>query len=607
MKIDLKTLKIFGFFSFDEAQIDLRNQGPVLVLGVNNDDPGFESNGAGKSAIFDALVWCLFGKTLKKIKDADSVVNRHTYSGTMVSLSFACESADYEILRYRKHAKWKNKIRIIKDGSDISASDNSKNEEIIQNLIKLDYETIVATLVMKQRSNVPFAEKTDAEKKRLLDRVLGTEEYERAAIRARKAQSEAQRAVASAKAEKDRLGAENLNIEKRLIDCEDRIKEAEAGYEEEITQAKARAKVVEKKIDQNIRAIGRAEKLETKIRLLGNKLSDLERKAAKMQEKDNTRERKAAKLRASLPLLRDDTSCPTCGQEWEEAAETAKAAKTKRSDLLKKIEKLEKTTNKLQLEEIAKQRQELTSKINKLDSKKAAISTIPQSFLNDQLEAVLEDIERLEDKSRQSTKSVKRLLSELKKERVALVKAVIAARKVVRDLEEEERRLRYWVYAFSPKGIRSLLLDQVIPFLNDEVKRYLKVLADGKVDVEFTTYRTDGSKTDSFEVIITNPYGVDDYKGSSGGETKRIDLCISLALQKLASQRVSSQLGLVVYDEFFVYLDSTALERVVMLLRQECKNGSTTFVCSHDAGLKSHFPNTLTVEKTNGCSTITQH
>lgn len=42
-----------------------------LIVGVNMDGEGVDSNGAGKSSIFDAIAWCLFGKTARSERFSD--------------------------------------------------------------------------------------------------------------------------------------------------------------------------------------------------------------------------------------------------------------------------------------------------------------------------------------------------------------------------------------------------------------------------------------------------------------------------------------------------------------------------------------------------------
>lgn len=73
-KIDFKKIKAQNFLCFGEngIEIDFKNyDSVVLIKGKNldvNDNNLNSSNGSGKSSILDALLYGLFGKTVKNPK-----------------------------------------------------------------------------------------------------------------------------------------------------------------------------------------------------------------------------------------------------------------------------------------------------------------------------------------------------------------------------------------------------------------------------------------------------------------------------------------------------------------------------------------------------------
>ena len=74
--MDILNLKIENFLIIGQANINLSNRGLCRIAGENSDDTTSSSNGSGKSALIEAIYWCLFGETLRNIKSADGVVNR---------------------------------------------------------------------------------------------------------------------------------------------------------------------------------------------------------------------------------------------------------------------------------------------------------------------------------------------------------------------------------------------------------------------------------------------------------------------------------------------------------------------------------------------------
>ena len=67
MKICFNNIDIQSFMSVGNISINLKDLGLTLVRGINNYEPKLESNGSGKSSIFDSIIWCLFGCTTRDV------------------------------------------------------------------------------------------------------------------------------------------------------------------------------------------------------------------------------------------------------------------------------------------------------------------------------------------------------------------------------------------------------------------------------------------------------------------------------------------------------------------------------------------------------------
>ena len=97
MKINFKDITIENFMSIGKAQIQLNDQGYMLVSGINNNPTDTaRSNGSGKSSIFEAIVWCLTGETMRGNKD---IVNRYGNGTCKVILTFIIDGDEYMIER----------------------------------------------------------------------------------------------------------------------------------------------------------------------------------------------------------------------------------------------------------------------------------------------------------------------------------------------------------------------------------------------------------------------------------------------------------------------------------------------------------------------------
>ena len=95
-----------------------------------------------------------------------------------------------------------------------------------------------------------------------------------------------------------------------------------------------------------------------------------------------------------------------------------------------------------------------------------------------------------------------------------------------------------------------------------------------------------------------------EYLGSSGGERRRVDLSMLLALRELAKARLEQTFDLLFVDEVFDKVDKSGIERVIHLLTQQTDD--SVFVISHDPSLMDAFEEVITVEKTDGLSKIVE-
>lgn len=177
---------------------------------------------------------------------------------------------------------------------------------------------------------------------------------------------------------------------------------------------------------------------------------------------------------------------------------------------------------------------------------------------------------------------------------------------IINKRSEEIKKYEFWKIGFGQGGIKSFLLDSVAEFLNSRANHYAATLCDGSMEIIFSTQTElkTGEKREKFSVQAINQYGSDIYKGNSGGEKQRIDICVALALNDLARTRASKAVGIVFMDEIFERVDSAGCERVVRLLRENKELWPTALVISHNSDLTSLFQSSVTIVKENGKSSI---
>ena len=192
--LELETMSITNFLCFEEAVVDFSKKGLISVLGDNKDATCADSNGAGKSSIFEALYWCLYGKTIKKMS-SDSVVRKKALllsplSYACVNLHFKVRGDSYQLIRYRNHSTYKNGLFFRKyDGSgecvEIEGENKKETQEIVEQTIGMSASLFRQVVLFGQGGMAQFSQLTDTEKKKLFEEILQVDIYERATKQAR--------------------------------------------------------------------------------------------------------------------------------------------------------------------------------------------------------------------------------------------------------------------------------------------------------------------------------------------------------------------------------------------------------------------------------------
>jgi DNA repair exonuclease SbcCD ATPase subunit len=176
------------------------------------------------------------------------------------------------------------------------------------------------------------------------------------------------------------------------------------------------------------------------------------------------------------------------------------------------------------------------------------------------------------------------------------------------ELASDQDNLRYaefWVEGFGGKGLKSLMFENLMPFITERANHYAEALTDGiiKISISPVTELKSGDQREKISVSAVNSEGAAVYEGNSGGERKRVDLCILLALQDLLVQRSSKSIKLAIFDEVLDQLDSEGIERVVELLKERSQE-QPVFIISHSEDLKSFFEDRISLEKVDGITSI---
>lgn len=629
----LLKLSIQNFMSIRSAEIRLDNQGLVLLRGVNADSPAFDSNGAGKSSIFEALTYALFEKTLRGLS-ANEIVNREIGKNTHVYLDFIGDDGKhYRIARYRKHQEHKNNTYIFCEGVNITPKSNKDCNKFIEDLFQMDYLTFTNSVLFGQGLAKMFSVATDAEKKTILEKMLQFDVFSKAQEIAKKRLKDAQNSLFE-------LSSRIEHNERLVSELKEVVADLERAEQDEVKQLKAKIQTLQQELKSAVSELeafdSDTSEQQKQLNVLASayesykqkvmRYKEIEKALSKLESDLYTKERQLNNVADDIRNLEKEkkkvnegigSNCPVCGQEVTKSAvqKTIKHIVDKQKQLLDEYKKIQADIKKTQ-GNIDKVKEFLVNKDadeEKFQKVQEAILSVKATIASKEgaRERIERDVKRLKHELEQAEDKLNNnSFKEMREQKINQIKQLEEELKKDKENLEETKalvdRLEFAVEAYGNSGIKSYLLDSVTPFLNERANMYLTKLAGNTVEIEFSTQTrlANGELRDKFEVVIKNNVGGDSYKSNSTGERRRVDLAISLALQDLVMSRSNAKLNILLYDEVFDGLDAVGCENAIMLLQEMAKKVESIFVITHNDILKSYFDRCLVVTKKNGRTTV---
>jgi len=594
MKILTVTIKNYGAF-YGEHTFRLTDRGLTLVLGDIVDERCVDSNGAGKSTLFDALDWCLFG-VIPKGDHVDSIVNEKAGKDCCVTASLYSDHGDViEIFRWRKSKKTALHLKV--NGQVVTALDTRETQQRIEGLLGLDREIFHAAVYYGQGDVMRFADVTDSARMELLTKILGLEEIDAWSTRAKgMAKSlesniwEIETAIAKEEGSKAILEAEDF-------------KTAIEGFEEQKRQDLANLDLQIKGLDA---VIARAH--DEEAQQLQAELESLESELAKPQYKDldaalvvNRELIRRLEIDVDRATRQGEGQCAACGQEitGDYLAERVVTFQTQLTDARGRCARLEAQVQHANEKrsrlgflqgELALRRREAGNAHNARPGFERQMGDL-MSRANPYMEQEREQKERLGA----CEKHLFELGSELKAMREGL------------------QLVQFWVDAFSPKGLKSYILDSRLSEMNDTINKWVGLVTGNVwwVRLESQKLTRGGALKNQINIRVFKhrPDGTileRNYPSWSGGEKQRVSLAIDIGLSRLIAARSKHRYDILILDELFKSLDHSGRMACIDMLHELAKEKSSLFVIDHDTDIKGAFENVVTIRKQADTATIVE-
>jgi exonuclease SbcC len=171
-------VKMSGFLSYREEQ-ELRFDGASLWMLTG-------ANGSGKSSVFDAVTYALFGCHRGGSQNAAELINRSS-STLSVEFDFLLDSVCHRIKRTLRQLKntTKSTVQVLRQDPDgtwnaVSGTDQKlKFDAWIREKIGLDYETFTSSVLLLQGKAEKLLDATPTGRAGVLARIVDLERYQK--------------------------------------------------------------------------------------------------------------------------------------------------------------------------------------------------------------------------------------------------------------------------------------------------------------------------------------------------------------------------------------------------------------------------------------------
>lgn len=612
-----KSLKANNFLSWSDLQVEFES-GVTLIEGYNHDDQTPE--GSGKSAIPNALVWCLYGKLPKDAKIDDVIKEGQKSCVVEVELLNG-----FRVRRSRKPNKLEMYIPSV-DGYT-EGKDTKETQQIIEERLGFGFDTFCQTVYFAQNYPKKFVTANEEEKAKILSELQDLQIFDVA----RKKAHEKARALDN---NLDTLQREYESLEKDCDRLEDSIFEAQTTMQNVQNEFKQRKLTVVQKIyditqqiekyelpedvdydDEINELIEKQQEYREETATVRQKIKNAEKNnsaVARVQRQIRKTEKKYEDIQEEIDEVLESESpkCPTCNQDLKdkkvlkqhitELKNEQKEVSVELKELTKELDGLE-VTNVDDLENTLDRLQKMSSKVEtkvkKLKSEKSEVESKAKTYLRleEHLKSLVKqkeelqepDTKYLEDRIKKHKKSLKSLTNELR-----------STEKNYKSLKKQ--RDSYVTLKQAFRSIKSYVFQTLLVDLTRRTNQYLASLFTQDVKLVFSNTGEDGEiskiQTDVTIDGIERPLGL-----YSGGQFRRIQLAVDLALSDILSLRAKNPVNFLIFDEAFKDLSENSMEKIIEFL-QGLKR--TVLVIEHNSLIKSIVSNSIEVELIDGTSNL---
>ena len=577
----------------------------------------------GKTAVADAVMWCLYGQTSpRKAGQAgatfrgDEVIHDGAPScAVSCELRVAGRPAPVRVRREKVRGKG---AKLFLDGLAV-AEGIADQQVLLDRAIGIPYTLARVCVSIGQGAVANFVTDADKRRKELLEAAFDLESCPKAQVAARTRERALQASLDDLR--RQHAVAEGQFSALSALDFTVQIAQWDKQREEALAAIRTRGETIKGQRESCVTALAgesewlaARERFEKQIETLTASLASasptariaelqrqyggIEAEAAIVQRDLNTAKGKLEKAVAQASGG-GDALCPTCAQPFPKS-HLEEHMRALENEVRSKA--FESTTLRSRASNLSVELDNLNSqKSADTEGTKAALDEARQGLrkcgealtqftrIRANLEAADRQLEDLRTQFREQSALVNPFGAKAEEARTKLVELRACIDALAYETAEGEAKLKaatFWVEGFGPKGIPVLVLRTVIYDLESAANRHLAALLDGTLLVRL---RMDGDDL-GISYLETDVHGSvreRSYEQLSGGQRRCAELSFCpLGLSDVIFARRGVRIPLLVIDELTTHLGEAEKQRAC---ERFAASGRKVLVIDHDPSVQGHF------------------
>lgn len=568
--------------------IDFDANGLTLILGENTDmvseGQSIARNGAGKSAIFNALSFALFGQALSAIK-RDNLINNINTKNMFVVFEFSKDGHNYKIERGRKP----NFFRFMVDDSIVNAPDTDEaqgesrlTQHELEKVIGMSHNLFKHIIALNTITD-PFLKLGAKQQREFIEELLGMRLLSEKAEALKELLRVTKEEIKMEEFRVKTVEESNKKIKKNIEDMRKRSDTWTKDHEKKTKDLQeALEELSHVDVDQEIsnhKKLQEFKEIKQQISLQSRDKTNLDRDKDSLEKHI---EKNTEKLSSAL-----EHNCPTCGQEiHDDQHETiVNELEISLNSEMEKVRELSESISKVD------------EQINELQKQKEILGVEPTIFYNTideaynhrkDLELCANELKNVQEQNNPYSEQIDALektgLQEVNFETI---------NEYVKMRDHQEFLLK--LLTSNDSFIRKKIIDQNIAFLNDRLSKYLEKLGLPHMVI----FQSD------LTVQISNFGRELDFENLSRGERTRLILGLCWSFRDIYELMVHPVNAVLIDELLDIGSDNQLVESAMSVIKKMNQDrAKSVFIISHKDELVSKIPQVLKVIKENGFSSF---